>query len=64
MIDIVKAQEHIDQCWGDEIVPTLAEYIKIPNSARPAGSRGCRSLAALFGHGEVSRPPMFPTRRI
>jgi hypothetical protein len=33
MIDIVKAQKHIDQCWGDEIVPTLAEYIKIPNKS-------------------------------
>src|SRR5271167_1786717 len=33
MIDIDKAQKHIDQCWGDEIVPTLAEYIKIPNKS-------------------------------
>jgi acetylornithine deacetylase/succinyl-diaminopimelate desuccinylase-like protein len=33
MIDIAKAQKHIDQCWGDEIVPTLAEYIKIPNKS-------------------------------
>ncbi len=23
----------IDQCWGDEIVPTLVEYIKIPNKS-------------------------------
>ncbi len=33
MIDIAKAQKHIEQCWGDEIVPTLAEYIKIPNKS-------------------------------
>jgi acetylornithine deacetylase/succinyl-diaminopimelate desuccinylase-like protein len=33
MIDIAKAKKHIDQCWGDEIVPTLAEYIKIPNKS-------------------------------
>jgi acetylornithine deacetylase/succinyl-diaminopimelate desuccinylase-like protein len=33
MIDIAKAQKQIDQCWGDEIVPTLAEYIKIPNKS-------------------------------
>jgi acetylornithine deacetylase/succinyl-diaminopimelate desuccinylase-like protein len=33
MIDIAKAQKHIDQCWGDEIVPNLAEYIKIPNKS-------------------------------
>ena len=33
MIDVAKAQKQIDQCWGDEIVPTLAEYIKIPNKS-------------------------------
>ncbi len=30
MIDIARAQKQIDQRWGDEIVPTLVEYIKIP----------------------------------
>ena len=33
MIDVGKARKHIDQCWGDEIVPTLVEYIKIPNKS-------------------------------
>ena len=33
MLDVAKAQKHIDQCWGDEIVPILAEYIKIPNKS-------------------------------
>ncbi len=33
MIDFGKARKYIDQCWGDEIVPTLAEYIKIPNKS-------------------------------
>ena len=33
MIDVGKARKHIDQCWGDEIVPALAEYIKIPNKS-------------------------------
>src|SRR5271154_2764151 len=33
MIDIARARKSIDQCWGDEIVPTLAEYIKIPNKS-------------------------------
>jgi len=23
----------VDQCWGDAIVPTLVEYIKIPNKS-------------------------------
>ncbi len=33
MIDIAKASQYIDQCWGDEIVPALIEYIKIPNKS-------------------------------
>ena len=33
MLDIVKAIRLIDQCWGDEVVPTLIEYIKIPNKS-------------------------------
>jgi acetylornithine deacetylase/succinyl-diaminopimelate desuccinylase-like protein len=33
MIDIARAKKQIDQCWGDEIVPTLVEYIKIPNKS-------------------------------
>jgi acetylornithine deacetylase/succinyl-diaminopimelate desuccinylase-like protein len=33
MLDVAKATKFIDQCWGDEIVPTLIEYIKIPNKS-------------------------------
>jgi len=33
MLDIEKAKKSIDQCWSDEIVPTLFEYIKIPNKS-------------------------------
>ncbi len=33
MLDIAKAKKCIEQCWGDEIVPTLVEYIKIPNKS-------------------------------
>jgi acetylornithine deacetylase/succinyl-diaminopimelate desuccinylase-like protein len=33
MIDIARTRKFIDQCWGDEIVPTLVEYIKIPNKS-------------------------------
>ncbi len=33
MIDIARTRKFIDQCWGDEIVPTLFEYIKIPNKS-------------------------------
>jgi acetylornithine deacetylase/succinyl-diaminopimelate desuccinylase-like protein len=33
MLDTVKLARFIDQCWGDAIVPTLVEYIKIPNKS-------------------------------
>src|SRR5262249_46542391 len=33
MIDIARTRKFVDQCWGDEIVPTLVEYIKIPNKS-------------------------------
>ena len=33
MLDVAKARKCLDQCWGDEIVPTLVEYIKIPNKS-------------------------------
>jgi acetylornithine deacetylase/succinyl-diaminopimelate desuccinylase-like protein len=33
MIDGSAAKRLIDQCWGDEIVPTLVEYIRIPNKS-------------------------------
>ena len=33
MLDSAKLHSFVDQCWGDEIVPTLVEYIKIPNKS-------------------------------
>ena len=33
MIDIERTKKFVDQCWGDEIVPTLVEYIRIPNKS-------------------------------
>ena len=33
MLDRAKLKRFVDQCWGDEIVPTLVEYIKIPNKS-------------------------------
>jgi acetylornithine deacetylase/succinyl-diaminopimelate desuccinylase-like protein len=33
MIDIVRARNFIAQCWGDEIVPALVDYIRIPNKS-------------------------------
>src|SRR5580700_4298688 len=33
MLDVARTKKLIDQCWADEIVPTLVEYIKIPNKS-------------------------------
>ena len=33
MLDIAKTTRLVDQYWSDEIVPTLVEYIKIPNKS-------------------------------
>src|SRR5215472_4501895 len=33
MLDVARTKKSIDQCWGDEIVPTLVEYIRIPNKS-------------------------------
>ena len=33
MIDIDKTRKSVDQRWGDEIVPALVEYIRIPNKS-------------------------------
>jgi len=33
MLDIAKTTKLVNACWSDEIVPTLVEYIKIPNKS-------------------------------
>ena len=33
MLDVEKLGNFVDQCWGDAVVPTLVEYIKIPNKS-------------------------------
>ena len=33
MLDIEKLGYFVDRCWSDAIVPTLVEYIKIPNKS-------------------------------
>ncbi|MBV8650549.1 MAG: M20 family metallopeptidase [Alphaproteobacteria bacterium] len=32
-MDAAKLQKFVEQCWDDEIVPTLVDYIKIPNKS-------------------------------
>ena len=41
-MDIAKAKKFVDQCWGDEIIPSLIEYIKIPTNRRPSTRNGRR----------------------
>jgi hypothetical protein len=33
MLDVARTKKLVDQYWADEIVPTLVEYIKIPNKS-------------------------------
>jgi acetylornithine deacetylase/succinyl-diaminopimelate desuccinylase-like protein len=33
MLDVSRLGKFVDQCWGDAIVPTLVEYIRIPNKS-------------------------------
>jgi acetylornithine deacetylase/succinyl-diaminopimelate desuccinylase-like protein len=33
MLDVARTKDLVDQRWSDEIVPTLVEYIKIPNKS-------------------------------
>ena len=33
MIDVARVTKFVDQCWGDEVIPALVEYIKIPNKS-------------------------------
>ncbi len=50
MLDVTRIKKVVDQCWADEIIPTLVEYIKILSGRRPwPGSPGeialCGSVA-------------------
>jgi acetylornithine deacetylase/succinyl-diaminopimelate desuccinylase-like protein len=65
MLDIAKARKFIDQCWGDEIVPTLVEYVRIPNKS-PAfdpdwSAHGFMDEAVmLFERWARAKLPRFP----
>src|SRR5215470_1050770 len=65
MLDMAKTTKLIGQCWSDEIVPTLIEYIKIPNKS-PAfdpdwAAHGYMDEAvALFERWAQAKLPSFP----
>jgi acetylornithine deacetylase/succinyl-diaminopimelate desuccinylase-like protein len=65
MLDIAKARKFIDQCWGDEIVPTLVEYIGIPNKSPTfdpdwAAHGHMDEAVALFERWARSKLPALP----
>jgi acetylornithine deacetylase/succinyl-diaminopimelate desuccinylase-like protein len=65
MLDIAKATKLIDQCWSDEVVPTLADYIRIPNKS-PAfdpdwAAHGYMDEAVvMFERWARAKLPLFP----
>ena len=69
MLDSAKLKKFVDQCWGDEIVPTLVEYIKIPNKSPTfdpdwAAHGHMDAAVAMFeALGARARSPLCPARR-
>src|ERR1700730_8683143 len=65
MIDIARTTKLVDQCWGDEIVPALVEYIKIPNKSPSfdpdwAAHGYMEDAVALFEGWARAKLPSFP----
>jgi acetylornithine deacetylase/succinyl-diaminopimelate desuccinylase-like protein len=65
MLDVAGSKKFINQCWSEEIVPALIEYIRIPNKS-PAfdadwSARGYMDEAvALFERWARARLPSLP----
>src|SRR3984885_13610172 len=65
MPDNARLARFVDQCWGDEIVPTLVEYIKIPNKSPmfdPDWAAHCHmdaavAMFAVWARGKIGRFP-------
>src|SRR6266404_6321135 len=69
MIDITRTTKFVDQCWGDEIVPTLVEYIKIPNKSPSfdpdwAAHGYMEDAVALFEGWVRAKLPSLPGARL
>jgi acetylornithine deacetylase/succinyl-diaminopimelate desuccinylase-like protein len=65
MIDIERTKKFVDQCWGDEIVPTLVEYIRIPNKSPSfdpewAAHGHMEEAVALFERWARAKLPRLP----
>ncbi len=64
-MDIAKAKKFVDQCWGDEIIPSLIEYIKIPNKSPAfdpewAAHGHMEEAVALFERWARAHLPLLP----
>ena len=69
MIDIARTTKLVDQCWGDEIVPTLIEYIRIPNKSPSfdpdwAAHGYMEDAVALFEGWVRAKLPSLPGARL
>jgi acetylornithine deacetylase/succinyl-diaminopimelate desuccinylase-like protein len=65
MLDIAKARKFVDRCWGDEVVPTLFEYIKIPSKSPSfdpdwAAHGYMDEAVSLFERWARAKLPQFP----
>lgn len=65
MIDIARMRRVVDQCWGDEIVPALVDYIRIPNKSPSfdpdwAAHGYMDEAVRLFEHWARAKLPQFP----
>src|SRR5690349_5653991 len=65
MLDVARLGKFVDQCWGDAIVPTLVEYIRIPNKSPAfdpdwAAHGYMEDAVALFERWARERLPALP----
>src|SRR5579872_7499323 len=65
MFDTARLKTFVDQSWGDEIVPTLVEYIKIPNKSPLfdpdwAAHGHMKAAVAMFEHWARAKIAAFP----
>jgi len=65
MLDVAKVRKFVDQCWGDEVIPALIEYIKIPNKSPSfdpdwAAHGYMNEAVALFERWAKAKLPSLP----
>jgi acetylornithine deacetylase/succinyl-diaminopimelate desuccinylase-like protein len=65
MLNVARSKKLVEQCWADEIVPTLVEYIKIPNKSPSfdpdwATHGYMEEAVALFERWALAKLPSLP----